>query len=136
MKYTSIDSMNIFQARKQYDDLTITELCILDEEKIFNGCGGKGGVSFDEILEIVEKFNYFNNNLFEKFRRELKEKCKKHDYKYWIGGKWYDKIIADIELSNWLFMNLQWTEWYIPIASWIASMIWLTLKGKKYFNFS
>jgi hypothetical protein len=33
--------MNIFEARKPYDDLTVSELCILDEEGIFNGCGGK-----------------------------------------------------------------------------------------------
>jgi len=123
MKYNTIESMNIFKARKAYEDLTISELCILDEENIFNGCGGKGGVSFDEILEMVERFDYFDKNLFEKFHRELKEQCKIHDYKYWLGGKWYNKFLADLALSNWIFRNLQWTEWYITLASWLGSMI-------------
>lgn len=119
MKYTTIASMNIFKERKAYEDLTITELCILDEENIFNGCGGKGGVSFDEVLEMVERFDYFDHDLFEKFHRELKEECKKHDYRYWIGGKWYNKVFADLALSGWLFMNLQWTEWYIAPATYL-----------------
>lgn len=136
MKYNTIESMNIFKARKAYEDLTISELCILYEENIFNGCGGKGGVSFDEILEMVERFDYFDHDLFEKFHRELKEECKKHDYRYWIGGSWLDKLLADITLSNWIFMNLQWTEWYITLASWLGSIVWLTRKGSKYFNFS
>lgn len=118
--------MNIFEARKPYDDLTISEIRILEEEGIFNGCGGKGGVSFDEVLEMVERFDYFDKKLFEKFHRQLKEQCKKHDYKYWIGGKWYHKVLADLELSNWIFRNLQWTEWYITLASWIGSMVGLT----------
>lgn len=136
MKYNIIESMNIFKARKAYEDLTISELCILDEENIFNGCGGKGGLSFDEILEMVEKLEYFDKEKFKKFHTELKEQgCKPHDYKYWIGGKWYHKFLADLELSNWIFMNLQWTEWYITLAAWIWSMVWLTKWGNKYFNF-
>lgn len=136
MKYTTRASMNIFEARKPYDDLTVSELCILDEEGIFNGCGGKWGVSFDEILEMVERFDYFDHDLFEKFHIALRVQCKIHDYRYWIGGNWFDKLIADIELSNWIFWNLQWTEWYITLASWIGSMVGLTRRWNKYFNFS
>lgn len=136
MKHQTVAALHIFEQRKVYDDLTITELCILDEEDIFNGCGGKGGVSFDEILEMVERFEYFDDELFQKFHKELKEQCKIHDYRYWLGGKWYNKLIADLALSNWIFWNLQWTEWYITLASWLGSMIGLTRRGKKYFNFS
>jgi len=123
MKYSTRASMNIFEARKAYTDLTLDEIHILEEEGIFNGCGGKGGVSFDEILEMVERFDYFDHDLFEKFHRELKEQCKKHDYRYWIGGNWFNKFLADLELSNWIFANLQWTEWYITLASWLGSIV-------------
>ena len=119
MKYSTRASMNIFEASKAYTDLTVDEIHILEEEGIFNGCGGKGGVSFDEVLEMVEQFDYFDKNLFEKFHRDLKEQCKKHDYRYWIGGKWYNKVFADLALSGWLFMNLQWTAWYIAPGTWI-----------------
>lgn len=136
MKYNTMDAMKIFRERKSYDDLTIKELCILDEERVFNGCGAKGGVSFDEILEMVEKLHYFNKTKFERFHRELKaEGCKPHDYKYWLGGKWYHKVLADIVLSNWIFCNLTWAEWYIAPATWLASMIGLTRYGNKSFNF-
>lgn len=85
MKHQTAAALRIFENRKKYDDLTITELCILDEEGIFNGCGGKGGVSFDEILMMVESFEYFDSRLFKIFHTELREQCKIHDYRYWIG---------------------------------------------------
>lgn len=135
MKHSSISSMNIFKERKAYEDLTISELCIIDQENISNGCGGKGGVSFDEILVLVERFDYFDKSLFEKFHKELKEQCKIHDYKYWIGGKWYHKLLADLVLSSWIFRNLQWTEWYITTTVSLWSLVGLTRKWNKYFNF-
>ena len=108
----------------------------MDQENIFNGCGGKGGLSFDDILEMVEKLDYFDREKFRKFHRELKEEaCTPHDYKYWIGGWWIHKFLADIILSNWIFRNLLWAEWFIPIVAWLVSMIGLTFKGNKYFNF-
>lgn len=136
MENNTTTAMSILRSRKSYDDLTQKELNILEDEGVFNGCGAKGGVSFDEILEIVEKLKYFDKEKFKKFHTELKDQgCKPHDYKYWIGGKWYHKVIADIELSNWLLCNLTWAEWYIAPATWLASMIGLTRHGNKSFNF-
>lgn len=112
------------KARKSYSTLSEYDLQVLEEENIFNGCGGKGGLSFDEILEMVEKLEYFDKEKFKKFHTELKEQgCKPHDYKYWIGGKWWHKVLADLELSNWIFRNLLWAEWFIPLAAWLGSMI-------------
>lgn len=137
MQYNSWTSLRLFEDRKKFEDLTASEISKLEEENIFNGCGGKGGLSFDEILEMVEKLEYFDKEKFKKFHTELKEQgCKPHDYKYWIGGKWYHKFLADLALSNWIFMNLQWTEWYITLAAWLWSMVGLTKQWNKYFNFS
>jgi hypothetical protein len=30
---------------------------------------------------------------------------------------------------------LLWAEWFITIGAWIGSMVWLSKKGNKYFNF-
>lgn len=39
MEHTITGAMNIFQARKTYEDLTISDFCVLDQENVFNGCG-------------------------------------------------------------------------------------------------
>lgn len=85
---------------------------------------------------MVEELDYFDKEKFKKFHRELTEQCNKHDYRYWLGGTWFHKAYADIALSSWIFWNLRWSEWFIPPTLFIASLIGLTRKGNRYFNFS
>lgn len=61
----------------KYEDLTEDQ-----KNEICNGCGGKGGL-------VKPPYRVFFNPI-----------CHRHDYDYWCGCSWWDKIKADWNLRQ------------------------------------
>jgi hypothetical protein len=103
----------------KYEDLTPEQLVA-----ITNGCGGKGG-------KVVPPYAAM-----------FKADCDHHDYGYWKGGTWKDRLACDVNFLGSLLKDSFGFGWKRPVkvayfSGW--SLLYFTgvrLMGWKYFKYS
>ena len=88
-------------------NLSEYEIACLNEAEMINGCGGKGGIDFwDIVQELMENIKWFDITHFAKLWWDFTLICHEHD--------------LDFRLQKWFFKsNLKmWIKCYKLVNSW------------------
>ncbi|PZM85566.1 hypothetical protein DLH72_02130 [Candidatus Gracilibacteria bacterium] len=100
---------------------------------IINGCGGKGGVDFSEIIEIFfKKFQNFKNEKLEKLWSDIEQLCYEHDYDFYIQ-KGFKK--SNFDFAKGVFRLIKsWTSFFERFIIFLIIYFLLNKYGKKYYD--
>jgi len=64
--------------------------------EICNGCGAKGGIPVPNTM----------------YGLDISEACNIHDFRYYIGETWEDKVFADMEFLKNLYAIIEHETWF------------------------
>ncbi len=79
--------MIVLSAPIEYQELTPEQ-----KKEICNGCGAKGGIPVPNTM----------------YGLDLSEPCQIHDFRYYDGETWKDKIFADTEFESNIDIIIEW----------------------------
>lgn len=99
----------------KYKDLTAEQ-----KKFICNGCGAKGG--------LVKPPSFI-----------FKASCNHHDFKYWKGCTWKEKLKSDWAFYMWMREDIKAAAWYKKPHYHVWAFTYYTfvsIGGKKYFYFA
>jgi hypothetical protein len=75
---------------------TYTELSPKEKKEICNGCGAKGGIPVPNTF----------------YGLDISEACNIHDFRYYVGTTWDDKVFADMEFGKNLDAIIDEKTWF------------------------
>lgn len=89
--------------------ITRTQRIALYMLEHINWCWGRWGTSFDGIMDMVQKLDYFDPVKFKKFKRDLKKLCEEHDIDFgrgWLFLKFWkaNRVLVEgiDKLTHWI----------------------------------
>lgn len=113
----------------------LTIATFLEMEGIANGCGGKWGFRFEQVIEMLKQLPYFDNEKWQDLFVRLRALCSIHDEFYSLGGGWFIRWLADMWFVIQCHDLLSWVDWKIRYSASFSIYIGVRKFGSGFFNY-
>lgn len=109
-------------------NITDEQYAWLIELWLVNWCWANGGFNFDDTLENIKTFPWFDELKLESFKKDLKKICFEHDLDYLCQKGFYG---ANYKMARKVKKLLSWTKQYQQWIIFFSLFFALNLYGKE-----